>query len=48
MVGTHSFNDYFDNLNILHRSGPLLQESDTYAFGGSIDALESRSFGRAV
>ncbi|TAD93004.1 MAG: hypothetical protein EAY75_01475, partial [Bacteroidetes bacterium] len=38
---------YFDNLRINHRSGPLLQESDTYAFGGGIDALESRSFGRA-
>ena len=46
-VGTPSFNAYFDNLSILHRSGPLLQESDTYAFGGGIDALESRSFGRA-
>ena len=31
----------------MHLSGPLLQESDTYAFGGGIDALESRSFGRA-
>jgi RHS repeat-associated protein len=38
---------YFDNIVINHRSGPLLQESDTYAFGGGIDALESRSFGRA-
>jgi hypothetical protein len=38
---------YLDNIVINHRSGPLLQESDTYAFCGSIDALESRSFGRA-
>jgi RHS repeat-associated protein len=38
---------YLDDIVLSHRSGPLLQESDTYAFGGGIDALESRSFGRA-
>ena len=43
---TTNINVFFDNLTIVHRTGPLLQEDDYYPFGLEMKMLSSKANGK--
>ncbi len=43
---TYNINVFFDNLTVVHRTGPLLQSDDYYPFGLEMKMLGSRAAGK--